>query len=170
MRLEQPLSLTLSPQGRGDFGALTRRSPCCRTLLSRRSTSPLPPGERVRERGHRTIRQNAIQTARARRLRRDQTAPERALWYMLRARRLAGLKFRRQVPLGPYIVDFYCAELRLVIEVDSGHHARSTTDAQRDAWLNAQGFNELRIWNTDILNNPTGVADAILAYSARDRP
>ena len=108
------------------------------------------------------MRQNAIQTARARRLRRDQTPAEKLLWQMLRGRRLHGLKVRRQVPLGPWIADFYCADLKLVIEADGGQHAGKTRDIRRDAWMHAQGITVLRLWNRDILADPSACAAEIL--------
>lgn len=103
------------------------------------------------------MRQNAIQTARARQLRQNQTAAEKKLWYALRARRFQGLKFRRQVPIGPFIVDFYCAEHRLIVEADGGQHADNPNDIERDQWLSQQGYRVLRYWNPDILGNLLGV-------------
>src|SRR5439155_9537426 len=70
------------------------------------------------------------------------TDPERKIWYALRGRRLAGAKFRRQVPVGPYVADFLCYEARLVIEVDGGQHAESAKDRRRDRWF---ADNEFRI-------------------------
>ncbi|PKU25018.1 endonuclease domain-containing protein [Telmatospirillum siberiense] len=99
----------------------------------------------------------------ARKLRRDATDAEMAMWRMLRASQLAGAKFRRQRPLGPYIVDFISFSHRLVIECDGGQHAGSSDDAKRDAWLACQGFRILRFWNHDILTNPEGILTTILA-------
>jgi len=99
----------------------------------------------------------------ARRMRREPTPAERRLWWMLRDRRMAGFKFRRQVPVGPYIVDYLCKDARLVIEADGGQHADSTTDVARTAWLAANGYRVLRFWNGEILSNPDGVCEAILA-------
>lgn len=98
----------------------------------------------------------------ARKLRRNQTPAERRLWYLLRDRRLGNAKFRRQVPVGPYIADFLCVVSRLIVEIDGGRHASSTRDAVRDAWLAAHGWRVVRFWNGDVLGNPVGVCDAIL--------
>jgi very-short-patch-repair endonuclease len=85
------------------------------------------------------------------------TDAERKLWYTLRDRRFAGFKFRRQVPIGRYIVDFVCFEERLVIEVDGGQHADSLRDQRRDRWITANGFRVLRFWNNEVLTNLEGV-------------
>ncbi|MBK8160105.1 MAG: DUF559 domain-containing protein [Rhodospirillaceae bacterium] len=96
-------------------------------------------------------------TAQAKVLRRNSTEAEKKLWSLLRDRRLQGWKFRRQVPLGPYIVDFYCSDAKLVIEADGGQHADSADDAIRTAWLSKNGFRVKRYWNNEILANPEGV-------------
>ena len=85
----------------------------------------------------------------ARALRRTAPETERLLWKLLRDRRLEGLKFRRQVPLGPYVLDFVCMRHRLVIEADGPFHDPER-DALRDAWLAAKGFRVLRFRNTEI--------------------
>jgi very-short-patch-repair endonuclease len=100
---------------------------------------------------------------RAKALRRESTDAEKALWRILRDRRLSMLKFRRQVPIDPYIVDFVCFERRLIVEADGSQHAESQRDERRDAFLGGQGFQILRFWNHDILTNPQMVADTILA-------
>jgi very-short-patch-repair endonuclease len=99
---------------------------------------------------------------RARRLRRNPTATERAFWEHLRQRRLEGLKFRRQMPLGPYVLDFVCLRHRLIVEADGPFHD-PVRDAERDAWLNAKGFRVLRFSNQEILGSPHLVADRIVA-------
>jgi very-short-patch-repair endonuclease len=81
---------------------------------------------------------------------------------MLRASQLAGSKFRRQRPMGPYIVDFISFAHRLIIECDGGQHADNPNDAKRDAGFASQGFRTLRFWNNDILANPEGVLTTIL--------
>jgi len=98
----------------------------------------------------------------ARRLRKDMTDAERALWRLLRQRQINGLRFRRQVPIDHYIVDFACLEARLVIEVDGGQHSESQTDKMRDAYLRSQGFRVLRLWNNDVLSNREGVYRIII--------
>ena len=110
------------------------------------------------------MQQTDLSSARARQLRKDMTPAERALWYALRNRRFMGLKVRRQVPIGPFIVDFYCPDHSLIIEAD-GSGPGSPRDAQRDAWLAAKGFHVLRLWNTDILGNLPGCLDAIAAQA-----
>jgi very-short-patch-repair endonuclease len=89
---------------------------------------------------------------RTRQLRKHPTEAERLLWRKLRFWQIDGFKFRRQQPLGPFIVDFVCLERRLVVEIDGGQHARQGNyDNQRDAWLRDQGFVVLRFWNHDVL-------------------
>ncbi len=100
-------------------------------------------------------------TNNARTLRKHQTDAERVIWRHLRAYRLREFKFRRQHPLGPYIVDFVCMSKRLVIEIDGGQHLASEYDHRRDAWLRAQGFHVLRVWNNEVLSNIDGVLACI---------
>ena len=104
----------------------------------------------------------ARQLAFARRLRRDPPATERLLWKLLRDRRLDGLKFRRQVPLGRYVADFVCLRHRLIIEADGPHHDDSPGDGVRDAWLRGQGFRVLRFSNKAIQDFPDAVLTQIL--------
>lgn len=99
----------------------------------------------------------------ARVLRRNSTEAERAMWYLLRDRRFDGVKFRRQVPVGPYIADFASIEHRLVIELDGGQHAESARDNRRDAFLAAEGWRVLRFWNSDVMKNRQGVLECIFA-------
>jgi very-short-patch-repair endonuclease len=99
-------------------------------------------------------------------MRRVATDAERKLWLLLRDRRLDGLKFRRQVPFGPYILDLVCFDRKLVIEVDGGQHADSGRDKTRDAFLRAEGFRIARYWNNDVLKNPEGVLTDLLARLA----
>jgi very-short-patch-repair endonuclease len=91
---------------------------------------------------------------RSRRLRRGPTEAERLLWALLRSRRLAEHKFRRQVVLGPFIVDFCCFEKRLIVELDGGQHASQTEkDDSRTEELNNRGFRVLRFWDDDVMKN-----------------
>ncbi len=85
------------------------------------------------------------------------------MWRLLRDRQLAGLKFRRQVPIGPFIADFACIEMRLVVELDGDQHAESCADAMRDALLRRHGWRVLRIWNADVRESPAGVLSQIAA-------
>ncbi len=96
-------------------------------------------------------------TALAKSLRQNQTEAEKKLWRMLRDRRLEGWKFRRQVPLGSYVVDFYCSKAKLIVEADGGQHAESATDDIRTAWLIQNGYRVKRYWNNEILLNPEGI-------------
>src|SRR5262245_17601229 len=99
---------------------------------------------------------------RVRQLRKNPTDAERILWQKLRYWQLDGIKFRRQQPLGRYVVDFVSLEKRLVIEVDGGQHAEDVTyDSGRDTWLREQGFIVLRFWNNDVLKNIEGVMSVI---------
>ena len=99
----------------------------------------------------------------ARELRINATDAERRLWSKLRLRQLEGARFRRQHPIGPYIVDFICLEQKLVIELDGGQHADAVEyDEARTAWLAASGYHVLRFWNNEVLRNIAGVLEAIL--------
>ncbi|MDQ8729460.1 endonuclease domain-containing protein [Bradyrhizobium sp. LHD-71] len=107
----------------------------------------------------------------ARRLRRDLTDAERALWHHIRDRRLDGWKFKRQVPVAGYVVDFLCADARLIIEVDGGQHAvRVAADAKRTEVLEAAGYLVLRFWNNDVLSNIDGVLEEIIATLPPEPP
>jgi very-short-patch-repair endonuclease len=107
----------------------------------------------------------------ARKLRRDQTDAERKLWFRLRDRRLNGLKFRRQMPIKSYVVDFCCESVQLVVELDGGQHAeRSVDDAKRTADLEAFGFLVLRFWNNDVIDNIEGVVETIVATATQEPP
>jgi very-short-patch-repair endonuclease len=99
----------------------------------------------------------------ARELRRNLTDAESLLWRELR-RRVLGAKFRRQVPIGTYIVDFACLQRKLIIEVDGGQHLESAVDAERDRWLRAQGFRVLRFWNNQVFLNLQGVLETIAGH------
>ena len=101
--------------------------------------------------------------SRARQLRTRQTDAERKLWFLLRDRRLNDAKFRRQVPIGNYIVDFVCQEAKLIVEVDGSQHADQVAyDDARSKWLASVGYRVLRIWNNDLTENEDGVLTAIL--------
>nr|WP_303695308.1 endonuclease domain-containing protein [Brevundimonas subvibrioides] len=98
--------------------------------------------------------------SRARVLRRALTPPEARLWVCLRAKQLGGLKFRRQHPVGPYVLDFYCPEARLAVEVDGQQHGdpvRSEHDARRTEWLATQDIGVLRIAAEDVRTNLDGI-------------
>jgi very-short-patch-repair endonuclease len=107
---------------------------------------------------------------RARELRKFSTEAEARLWAALRSRRLGGVKFRRQFPLGSFIADFASTRHRLVIEADGGQHADSEADRQRTRWLEAHGWRVLRFWNNDILANLDGVLATILMTLDAEEP
>jgi very-short-patch-repair endonuclease len=110
-------------------------------------------------------------TARARSLRHDAPIPERILWGMLRNGQLDGLKFRRQHVIGPYVADFYCASLKLVIELDGMSHAgRADEDERRQRFIESQGLTVLRITNDDLLAQPRIVEDEIHKIVDQRRP
>lgn len=106
----------------------------------------------------------------ARSLRRNSTDAEMRLWKCLRDKRI-GVKFRRQVPIGPYIVDFISHDLNLIIEVDGGQHADNARDDARTAFLNKEGFTVLRFWNNDVLQNTGSVMNELIDnISPRNSP
>jgi very-short-patch-repair endonuclease len=108
-----------------------------------------PPGNEARD------RQRSLRTF--------STDAERLLWSKLRGRRLEGFKFRRQVWLGNYVVDFVCVDQRLVVEADGGQHAEQADyDDRRTAFLEKEGFRVLRFWNNDVLTNLDGVVTVIM--------
>jgi very-short-patch-repair endonuclease len=90
------------------------------------------------------------------------TEAEKRIWFRLRGHRLKGMSFRRQFPLGPYIVDFACLDARLIVEIDGGQHGKNQRDKVRGAWLASQGFTILRFWNNDVLSNTNGVIERIV--------
>lgn len=106
----------------------------------------------------------------AKHLRQNMTDAEQLLWKYLRAHRLHDQKFRRQQPIGPYIVDFVHFGARLIVEADGGQHNANTSDTKRDAWLTEQGFTVMRFWNDEILQNTESVLTAILAVVAAPSP
>ena len=95
-------------------------------------------------------------------MRKEPTAAEARFWHEVRNQQLDGLKFRRQVPIGPYIADFMCVEHRLIVEIDGGQHAEAAADTERDEFLKSQGYAVLRFWNHDVLINIESVIDTVL--------
>lgn len=90
------------------------------------------------------------------------TDAEMYLWQHLRARQILGFKFRRQHPVGKYILDFACIEAKLAIEADGGQHiALQPQDIERTSWLSSQGWTVLRFWNNEVLHNANGVLEEI---------
>ena len=110
------------------------------------------------------MRNSQESTVFARELRQKQTDAERALWFRLRNKQLECVKFRRQQPVGPYIVDFVNLEEKLVIEIDGGQHNEQEIrkhDEDRTSWLEERGYRVLRFWNNDVLLNIEGVLERI---------
>lgn len=110
-----------------------------------------------RERGRR-----GLLRSRAKAMRFQPTPAEHRLWQILRAKRLAGFKFKRQLTIDRYIVDFACLRQRLIVEADGGQHCENPHDDRRDSYLQAQGFRVLRFWNNDIFDNEEAVLTSIL--------
>ena len=127
------------------------------------SYSPPPRWGRTQERVI-MLTMNMSLTPFARELRKNSTDAENMLWYHLRAKQLRDLKFRRQQPIGNYIVDFVCFSKKIVIELDGSQHDLKKIkqkDKKRDRWLKNQGFKVLRFWNNDVLENTDGVLEVI---------
>jgi len=99
----------------------------------------------------------------AKSMRRQPTNAEAVMWAALRGARLQGFKFKRQQPIGPYIVDFVCFEYGLIIEIDGGHHAEDVSaDQHRSNWLQSQGFSVLRFWNNEVIERRDDVLESII--------
>jgi very-short-patch-repair endonuclease len=133
----------------------------------------LPKLVRLRNRCWHELRMSGAKTGKtnvARRLRRNATIAEQRLCYRLRSRSLYGMKFVRQEPIGPYIVDFVCRKHRLVIEVDGGQHSENKLDVVRDRWLREHGYRVLRFWNNDVIQNIDGVLETIASALPHDEP
>jgi len=103
-------------------------------------------------------------TLRARKLRRQSTEVEKILWSHVRNRNLIGLKFKRQFPIGNYIVDFICLKDKLVVEIDGSQHEDNRVyDDVRTAYLNDQGYKVTRFWNNEVMKNISGVLEQIIS-------
>jgi len=114
-----------------------------------------------------------IRRAAAKRLRANTTPHERALWRALKELPVDGTHFRRQAPIGPYVVDFLCPAKRLIIELDGGHHNEDETtkrDGKRQLWLEREGYRVIRFWNSEITGDLTAVIERIYVelYGSRD--
>ena len=121
----------------------------------------------VKEKKHRI---NPLTRIHARELRRGQTPIEERLWRELRSRQLAGMKFRRQHPIGSFIVDFYCADKRLVVEIDGDSHTDQIKyDEKRTKWLEYQGYRVIRFTNREVLNQLSAVLEKIMRVCSEDR-
>ncbi|MCA0304125.1 MAG: DUF559 domain-containing protein [Proteobacteria bacterium] len=110
-------------------------------------------------------------TSRARSLRREGSRAEKICWELLRDRRMAKVKFRRQHPIGPYFADFACKSRKLVVEIDGEHHAfQVEADARRTAFLEAAGWHVIRFWANEVVANPEGIWQAIDAWLETPHP
>lgn len=106
----------------------------------------------------------------AKKLRKNLTDTEKLLWYHLRKRQLNGLKFRKQAPIGRFVVDFVCLEKRVIIEIDGSQHLLQTTrDQKRDLWLQKEGYRILRFWNSEVFEHTEEVLE-IIFNTCRDHP
>lgn len=128
--------------------------------------SPMPERIASPSGGFKPFTKQTLQFARG--LRKGQTDAEQLLWQQLRNTQL-GIKFRRQQPIGKYIVDFVSMDLHLIIEVDGGQHNESAHDKQRDTFLRDEGYQVLRFWNNEVLENIDGVCARIMEVIAQSR-
>jgi len=117
----------------------------------------------------------SIRRATAKKLRANTTPHERLLWRALKELPIEGTHFRRQAPIGPYVVDFFCPAKRLIIELDGGHHNEDETaerDRKRQLWLEQEGYRVIRFWNSEITSNLTAVLELIYVelYGSREAP
>jgi very-short-patch-repair endonuclease len=108
-------------------------------------------------------RRSPEKIARARELRHGNNQAEATLWNEVKAKKLGGYKFVRQMPIGSYFADFACRGQRLIVELDGSQHAGSSYDRQRDEFMRGEGFSVLRFWNLDVLKNTRSVCETILA-------
>ena len=139
--------------------------------------NPLPLGEGRGEGKQAAPALDPHLLALARKLRKEQTNAEQLLWHVLRNRQFGGLKFRRQYPVAPYVLDFYCHEARLAIEVDGGQHSepdKERRDTERTAYLGRQGITVIRFWNHEVLQETEAVLEQLYealtpALSQRER-
>ncbi|MEO6353266.1 MAG: endonuclease domain-containing protein, partial [Burkholderiaceae bacterium] len=134
----------------------------CETVCAYQRRRALKGGMGV-ERLNTARRIKPMLTANARSLRKDMTNTERKLWHVLRGKQLLACRFRRQYPIGPYIADFACIDKKLLIELDGGQHQEQIAyDQKRTTFLEMQGWQVLRFWNTEVMNNMDGVLMTII--------
>lgn len=144
--------------GEGDFCCLLYVPVCSNHFFHARQSEIPPP--RWGRLGGGDMTGNLTNIAKMLRLR--STEAEKVLWQKLRDRQLEGCKFRRQQPIGPYMVDFVNFEKGIIIELDGGQHATDIeSDTEREAWLRGEGFQIIRFWNNDVFQNLEGVMETI---------
>lgn len=137
------------------------------TTMTNKQENPLPLGEGDRRpgEGKKSIDQPLLTLARN--LRKEQTDAEQRLWSLLRNRQFCGMKFRRQFPMAPYVLDFYCDEKRLGIELDGGQHNepdKQQTDKERTAFLEGKGIKIIRFWNNEVLRETEAVLEQLYNF------
>jgi very-short-patch-repair endonuclease len=155
------------PLPQGERGKIRPLTEVAKEQQERRRNTPSPlAGEGVSRR----LTGEGFAKRQAKHLRHDMTEAETKLWQALRGKRFEGYKFRRQVAIGTYIADFVCFSQRLIVEVDGSQHESSTHDQKRDAWLEAEGFRVLRLWNNDVLKSLDYSMLAILNALTRPFP
>jgi very-short-patch-repair endonuclease len=106
-------------------------------------------------------------------LRANATDAERILWSILRGKQLAALRFRRQQPIGPYIADFFCPAIKLIVELDGSQHGAdkvATYDKERSRFLESKGYRVLRFWNVEVMKDRDSVVEAILRAGSEPDP
>jgi very-short-patch-repair endonuclease len=147
------------PLPQGERGKIRPLAEVAKEQQERRKNLPSPlAGEGVSRR----LTGEGFAKQQAKRLRLNMTEAETVLWQVIRGKKFENFKFRRQVAIGNYIVDFVCLAQRLVIEVDGSQHEGSVHDEKRDAWLRTQDFNVLRLWNNGVLEDLDGALMTIL--------
>jgi methionine--tRNA ligase beta chain len=156
---QESLTSTPSPEGRGEQSHSPTRHA---EAQQHAALPPSPAGRGIEGEGaHKLPMPDSIKEF-ARKLRKEQTVPESLMWALLRDRRLGGTKFRRQHPVGSYVLDFFCVEANLAIELDGGQHAEAhTQDENRSAFLKSQGIDVLRFWNNQVLVETEAVLEKI---------
>ncbi|POR52343.1 very-short-patch-repair endonuclease [Bosea psychrotolerans] len=161
----QPAPSPLAGEGWGEGARDGHRAATAKSQPGNVTAPPHPAAARppspARGEGENAATLSQTLRGRARAMRKEPTEAERKLWHLVRDRRFSGFKFRRQVPIGRYIVDLVCLEKRLIVEADGGQHAENAHDVVRDAWLAVQGFRIRRFWNADILQRPDEVRDTL---------
>jgi very-short-patch-repair endonuclease len=146
--------------GIGNWWGTRRRKPLCREVPY---IVPSPLAGEGQDEGEKIVKVYVKRSlaVKARTLRRRFTDAELKLWRHLRGRQIGGEKFRRQQPLGKYVVDFVCLEKKLIVDVDGGQHAAPEYDKERTMWLESEGFQVIRFWNNEVLRDIAPVLDAI---------
>ena len=160
-----PIHTFPASEGEGRVGVARREARTARRAVPggesppstalRAATSPSEEGEGSKVR---PAKRTDLAKGRARELRKRQTEAEKRLWYFVHRKQLDGLRFRRQAPIGNFVVDFLCPALRLAVEVDG---VEAGKDAARTAWLESQGITVIRFWNNEVMDNIEGVLTAI---------